>query len=227
MKTKSTMDTKKQIIDAFNFRHACKEFDPTKKISEDDFKTILEAGRLSPSSFGFEPWQFVVIQNQTIRERIKTVSWGAQKQLPTASHYIVFLARQAADLRPGSEYLNYIMSEVQKDPQDIIARRMARVEKFQQNDFDLKDDQALFHWACRQTYIALGNMMTAAALLGIDSCPIEGFELKPLEKILEDEKVLDRKHFGVACMAAFGYRLKPPAKEKTRRKPDEVITWVN
>ncbi len=221
------MDTKKQVIDAFNFRHACKEFDPTKKIPEDEFKTILEAGRLSPSSFGFEPWQFVVIQNQALREKIRTVSWGAQKQLPTASHYIIFLARQASDLRSGSEYLNHIMADIQKDPPDIITRRMARVEKFQQDDFGLQSDEALFHWACRQTYIALGNMMTAAALMGIDSCPIEGFERKSLEKVLEDEKVLDRNHFGIACMAAFGYRLMPPQKEKTRRGPDEVVTWVH
>ncbi len=221
------MDIKKQIIDAFNFRYACKEFDPTRKIPADDFKAILEAGRLSPSSFGFEPWQFVVIQNQDLREKIRSVSWGAQKQLPTASHYVVFLARQATDLRPDSEYLNYIMSDIQKDPPDIVARRLVRVGTFQQNDFDLTSDQSLFDWACKQTYIALANTMTAAALMEIDSCPIEGFELKPLEKILEDEKVLDRNHFGVACMAAYGYRLAPPDEEKTRRRPDEVVRWAN
>ncbi|MEC2164969.1 nitroreductase family protein, partial [Bacillus velezensis] len=80
-------DKKQQIIEAYQFRHATKEFDPEKKISESDFEFILETGRLSPSSLGLEPWKFVVVQNPELREKLREFTWGAQKQLPTASHF--------------------------------------------------------------------------------------------------------------------------------------------
>lgn len=88
------MVTREDILDAFKFRHATKKFDESKKISEEDFNVILESGRLSPSSFGFEPWRFVVIQNRELREELKPVTWGAQGQLPTASHYVAILCRK-------------------------------------------------------------------------------------------------------------------------------------
>ncbi|CAC8352785.1 NAD(P)H-dependent quinone reductase [Staphylococcus aureus] len=79
------------IMDAFHFRHATKQFDPQKKVSKEDFETILESGRLSPSSLGLEPWKFVVIQDQALRDELKAHSWGAAKQLDTASHFVLFL----------------------------------------------------------------------------------------------------------------------------------------
>lgn len=221
------MIPKEQLLAAFNFRFACKEFDPARKIPRENFTAILEAGRLSPSSFGFEPWEFIVVQNMATREKIRAVSWGAQKQLPTASHFIVLLARKAADLRTDADYLKSIMSEVQKDPADVVERRLVRVKSFQENDFHLDNDRAFFDWACKQTYIALGNMMTAAAFIGIDSCPIEGFNREKLETILSKEKILDSRHFGVACMVAFGYRLDEPTEEKTRRPTGDVIRWIS
>lgn len=84
----------KEIIDAFQFRHACKQFDPTKTVSEEDFNTILEAGRLSPSSFGFEPWKFLVVQNKSLKEKLFPVSWGAQNSFSGASHFVILLARK-------------------------------------------------------------------------------------------------------------------------------------
>ena len=79
------------IMDAFHFRHATKQFDPQKKVSKEDFETILESGRLSPSSLGLEPWKFVVIQDQALRDELKAHSWGAAKQLDTASHFVLIL----------------------------------------------------------------------------------------------------------------------------------------
>ncbi|WP_176519285.1 nitroreductase family protein, partial [Bacillus toyonensis] len=69
--------TKEKIMEAFHFRHACKAFDPMQKISEEDFNFILETGRLSPSSFGYEPWKFVIVQNKEVREKLQPYSWGA------------------------------------------------------------------------------------------------------------------------------------------------------
>jgi nitroreductase len=220
------MDIKQQIIEAFNFRHACKEFDPARKITDEDFNIILEAARLSPSSFGFEPWKFLIVQNGDLREKMRAVSWGAQKQLPTASHFVVLLARKGIDLHYDAPYLKTIMEEVQKSPEGVIAGRIARVKSFQEGDFHLDDDRMLFDWACKQTYIALGNMLTAAALLGIDSCPIEGFNRDQLEAVLTQAGAIDGAHFGVACMAAFGYRATAPAWAKTRRGINEVAEWI-
>ena len=78
-----------KFLEAMKFRHATKEFDSTKKISDEDFDTVLEYGILSPSSFGFEPWKFLVVQNENLRTKLKEFSWGAQGTLPTASHFMI------------------------------------------------------------------------------------------------------------------------------------------
>lgn len=218
------MDIKEQILTAFNFRHACKEFDPVRKISDEDFNVILEVGRLSPSSFGLEPWKFVIVQNVELREKISPVCWGGQKQLATASHYLILLARSGDDMRYNSDYITSIMSDLQKSPPDILLSRQKRLKQFQEQDFHIEDDLALFNWACRQVYIVLGNMMTTAAMMGIDSCPIEGFDLEKVEDILSKEGVLEKKHFGVACMVVFGYRVSDPKRMKTRHPLNEVVS---
>lgn len=219
------MLTREQILNTLYFRHACKEFDPNRKITEEDFATILEGGRLSPSSFGFEPWKFAVLQNSEQRKKILPVCWGAQKQLPTASHFLLLLARKGSDMLHSAPYIRTTMSELQKSPPEVIITRLARLKKFQELDFDLNTERTLFDWACLQTYIALANMLTTAAFLNIDSCPIEGFNRPELENILEQESILDRSHFGLACMAAFGYRAAPPKREKIRRPLSEIVTW--
>lgn len=213
------------ILAAFKFRHACKQFDAEKKIFDQDFDLILEAGRLSPSSFGFEPWRFVVIQNPALREKLKTVTWGAQGTLPTASHYLAILCRKG-DMRFDSVYIENIMRQVQKLPEEVVEMKRAKYRKFQESDFRLLESpRALFDWACKQAYIALGNMMTAAALRGIDSCPIEGFDINDAESVLAEAGVLDRANYGLAVMAAFGYRINPQP-EKTRQALEEVVVWV-
>lgn len=96
---------KKQILDAFQFRHATKKFDPDKKISDADFDFILETARWSPSSIGIEPWKFVVIQNEELRAKLKEVTWGAQGQLPTCSHFVAIFARTIVDTKYDSDYI--------------------------------------------------------------------------------------------------------------------------
>lgn len=216
----------KEIIEAFQFRHACKQFDSKKIVSEEDFNTILEAGHLSPSSFGFEPWKFLVIQDAKLKEKLFPAAWGAQNSLKGASHFVIILARKKIDTIYNSEYITKIMSEVQKLPKEVADGRRAAYENFQKNDFNLlESDRTLFDWASKQTYIALGNMMTAAAFLKIDSCPIEGFNIEKVENILKDEGILDTEHFGVSVMAGFGYRTKEPY-QKTRQPLDAVVQWI-
>lgn len=106
--------TKEAILAAYQFRHATKDFDPDKKISDEDFKFILETGRLSPSSYGFEPWKFIVVQNGELRTKLAECATGARRQLPTASHFVVILARLPHDMKANSEYIQHMMKEVQQ-----------------------------------------------------------------------------------------------------------------
>ncbi|MGG2197463.1 NAD(P)H-dependent oxidoreductase [Paenibacillus validus] len=218
--------SRERIIEAYRFRHACKEFDASRQIREEDFHFILETGRLSPSSFGFEPWSLVVLQNPQIRAKLLPVTWGGQKQIPTASHLVLLLARNASSLRPDAPYITSMLEDVRKIPPELVTGARDRYRKFLDSDFKLSgNDRAMFEWACRQSYIALGNMMTAAAQIGIDSCPIEGFDKEAVETLLRAEGVVTGDDFGLACMAAFGYRIREP-RDKTRRPLDQVVRWV-
>ena len=214
-----------EIIEAYNFRHACKIFDKEKKISEADFETILETARLSPSSFGFEPWKFLVVQNRELREKLKTITWGAQNTLPTASHFVVILARKTKDMKYDSDYISHIMRDVHHIPQEMANMRRAKYQEFQENDFKLlESERAMFDWATKQTYIALSSMMTSAAMLGIDSCPVEGFVSSEMEALMQEEFAIDSEEFGVAVMVAFGYRV-DAQKEKTRQAQKDIVEW--
>ncbi|MFJ8528140.1 NAD(P)H-dependent oxidoreductase [Bacillus sp. NPDC094106] len=219
--------TKEEILKAYHFRHACKEFDVNKKISDEDFHFILETGRLSPSSFGFEPWKFVVIQNQELRNKLLPVAWGAQKQLPTASHFIVILARKKEEMLYNSSYISNFMENIQQLPEEVVTMKRGFYKEFQESDFQLlESDRAMFDWASKQTYIALGNMMTAAAQIGIDSCPIEGFHQEKVTTILKEEGIISDDTFGISVLAAFGYRVEEPKHNKTRQTMDKVVKWI-
>ncbi len=217
---------KEDIIKAFKFREATKEFIEDKKISDDDFEFILETGRLSPSSFGWEPWQFLVLQNKEIREKLVEFSWGAQKQLPTASHFVIILGRKAKDMVPGSDYFKHISRDVAGLPLEIEEMREEIFGKFQKDDFDLTDDRKIFDWVGKQTYLPFANMMTAAAQIGVSSCPIEGFDKEKVESVLSAEGVLDSNEFGVTAMVAFGYKKAELDWQKTRRPINNVVKWV-
>jgi nitroreductase len=224
MKDKETL--KKQILEAYYFRHATKAFDPNKKIAKDDFQFILESGRLSPSSYGLEPWKFVVVQNSELRLKIKEAAWGANGKLPEASHFVLILARTAKDMKYDSDYIRNQLQHVMHMPEDVIPRFLENLQNFQQSEFDLlENDRIMFEWSCRQSYIALGNMMTAAAQIGIDSCPIEGFVISKMNQIFDEAGLLEEDHFGLACMVAFGYRANEP-RPKTRRSIEQVIKWI-
>ena len=219
------MIDRKEIIEAYLFRHACKLFDVEKKIPPEEFQTILESARLSPSSFGFEPWKFLIVQDPALREKLLPVTWGAQGTLPTASHYVIILARKRKSLIWSSDYITHMMVDIHHLPKEAAEARRRKYRKFQEEDFRLlESDRTLFDWAGKQCYIALGNMMTTAAMLEIDSCAIEGFEAEAMERIVHEEFDVDTEEFGVAVMVAFGYRVNAP-KPKTRQPMEDIVEW--
>lgn len=217
--------SKEEIINAFQFRHATKEFDNSKKVSDEDINFILKTANLSPSSFGFEPWHFVVVQDKELRELLKPVAWGAPLKLDTASHFVLGLSMKTPMIHWDSDYIMSMMKDVKQLPNDAIEMYSKFYREFQERDFNLDTDKKLFDWASKQTYIALGNMMTSAALTGIDSCPIEGFHEEKTEELLKDKFGIDTDKYGLSFMVAFGYRKDNPAHEKTRRNFNDVVSW--
>ena len=218
--------TAADIIAAANFRHACKAYDPARRISEDDFQTLLQSALLAPSSFGLEPWRLLVIQRPALRQRIAEEAWGAGAKATDCSHLVAFIAQQEPLLSPDSGLPQRIFRDRQRVEGEALARRCRHYEHFAKSDFALVGHpRALYDWACKQSYIALANMLTAAAWLGIDSTPIEGFNLDAMNALLAREAPYNPEHYKLAVMACFGYRL-GALRPKTRRTLDEAVQLV-
>ncbi|MGL5319133.1 MAG: NAD(P)H-dependent oxidoreductase [Bacteroidales bacterium] len=214
-----------EILDAYKFRFACKKFKTGEQIPEDQFNTILETARLSPSSFGFEPTHLVVIQNPDIKEKLKPAVFN-QPQITSCSHFVLFLTRKPVDMTAGSDYLKSFLKEVKKMEDQDIENMMKFFYMFEKDSFKLMDQERnMLDWASKQAYIVLGNMLTTAAMMGIDSCPMEGFIPDLMRKELKEVLNIDTDHFDISVMAAFGYRdMDQP--EKTRQSMDQLVTWV-
>ena len=215
--------TKQQVLDAFHFRCATRYYDPERKISQEDFDYILELGRLSPSSVGSEPWQFLVVQNPELRQALKPVSWGMATQLDDASHVVVILANK--HMRYDSEDFRANLARRGLTEEQMQAN-MATYQRFQTEHINvLENDRTLFDWASKQTYIALANMMTGAALIGIDSCPIEGFNYAEVNRILAQTGAYDAEKYAVSVAVTFGYRAKD-IRPKYRKPLNEIVHWI-
>lgn len=213
------------ILNAFKNRFTTKVYDKEKKISEDDFTLILEAARLSPSSFGFEPWNIIVVQNDSLRQSLMPNVWGAQGTLPTASHFIIMTAKTGKSLGSESKHISHILTDVKHMPLENQKGMIAKFSDFIKNDFNLHTPESLHHWAARQAYIALGNMLTVSALSGIDSQPVEGFNIQRVTALLSNHGLIDPEIDLPVVMASFGYRAMA-ITPKTRRSADNVIKWA-
>ncbi|WP_373808582.1 NAD(P)H-dependent oxidoreductase [Streptococcus ferus] len=218
-----TDDTlKKQIRQGIDHRLAVRVYSD-RKISKEDVDFILDAAWLSPSSIGLEAWRFIVLEDDSVKEALKEIAWGAQYQLETASHFVLLIAGK--DVRYDSD--NVYQSLVRRgltDEADLKAR-LARYRSFQESDMHLDSPRALFDWAAKQTYIALGNMMMTASLMGIDSCPIEGFDYDKVNQLLSKAGLIDPQKEGIASMLSLGYRLRDPKHPRSRKPREDVVFW--
>jgi len=201
------------VIDALEFRHACKKFDPKKKISDKKLGIILEAACLSPSSFGMEAWKFLILESKDIREQLRPACWD-QAQITDASHVIVILARPSL-VAPSNDYVkaNFSRREL---PEDATLAYIDRYKWYMETE--VLPRMSTYAWCAKQCYIALANIMTAAASMGIDSCPMEGFEKDKVESILK----IDKKECEVAVLVALGFR----AGGQTPRRRHESKTLI-
>lgn len=206
----------KTFEEAMDFRHACKIFDENKKVSEEDIQYIMEAGRKSPSSFGMEAWKFLVITNEDLKAKLRPACWD-QVQVTSCSHLVIILAGiESVKPESGEVKKRFARREMPQDKLDFYMDIYASHLKD-----TLSSDENIEHWTVKQSYIALGNMMTAGAIKGIDSCPIEGFDKEQVEDILG----LDTSKYRLSVVVPFGYRLNEQSTQQ-RLGSSQVIEYI-
>lgn len=183
------------LIEHLNWRYATKVFDANKTIPANVWKTLEEALILTPSSFGVQPWKFIVVTDKAMREKLLPHSWG-QTQVTQCSHYVIFATVRTVNETCIDNHLART-AEVRKVPvESLDGFRKMLVGTLIQGNYGTPE------WAARQAYIALGNFMTAAAVVNVDTCPMEGFVPAEYDKILG----LEAKGLTSIVCAAAGYR---------------------
>lgn len=186
-----------QLIDSLNWRYATKAFDPARKIPAETWAALEESLVLSASSFGLQPYRFLIVQDPKVREQLLPHSWG-QRQIVEASHLVVFAVRTGVTEGEIDTYLRRI-SEVRGIGVDALAGlRGMMVGMLLADGFK----PMAVHWAARQAYIALGGLLTSAAVLGIDACPLEGFVPAEYDRVLQ----LPAQGLTAVVACALGYR---------------------
>ena len=207
---------KNQFTKAMDFRHACKIFDKNKIISDEDINYILEAGVKSPSSFGMEAWKFLVITDKKLKAELKPLCWN-QEQITSCSHLVIILAGiENLKIESGVPLKRFKRRKMPKEKLDFYLNLYSSHLKQ-----TLSSDENIYAWSAKQTYIAMANMMSASAMVGIDSCPIEGFEKKNVEKLLK----LDTTKYQLSAILPLGYRINPQSKQ-LRVPFDEVVQFI-
>jgi nitroreductase len=208
---------KEEIISSLNKRYAVKTFDKTKKVSDEDLKTILESGRLAPSSLGLEPWKFIVVNNEELRAKIRAAAYD-QTKVTDASHLIVVAYRT-----DGEKLVSEIIERTAKI-QNKTKEELAPLQQMLDGAMSRQEVEKMA-WIKTQSYIALGTMIETASLLDIDNCPMEGFDPKQINTILG----LNEKNLSIATILAIGYRGDDvyASKPKVRRAYDEVVEIIN
>lgn len=211
--------THASIQEALEWRYATKKFDSSKKISNQDWKTLTESLKLAPSSYGIQPWKFLVIENPSIRQQLQPVSWG-QSQVTEASHYVVFLYKEAIETSYVEKYIQRI-SEVRGAPlESLDGYKNMMIENLAK-----APAEKIKVWSQRQAYIAMGFLLETAALLKIDATPMEGFDPAAYDKILG----LEGSGWKSVASVALGYRHAEDAFQnlkKVRFSDETLIEYV-
>lgn len=204
------------LLAALRFRYATKAFDPDRKIPQETWDILEQSLVLTPSSFGLQPWKFMIVETPEIREKLKASSWG-QGQVTDASHLVVLTVRTDLAKADIDTWIARL-SEVQGTPAEALAGLSGMISSFS-SAMTLPEKQA---WNTRQVYIALGQLMTSAALLGIDSCPLEGISPADYDSVLG----LAGTGYATAVACALGYRSpddKYAAAPKARFPEERII----
>lgn len=204
-----------KFIENQNWRYATKKFDATKKISATDLEILKEAIRLSSSSYGLQLYKIIIVENPEVRSKLQPASWG-QTQIVDASHLIVFANQTNIGETEIDSYIENI-SQTRNLPIDALSG----YGDFMKGAITPLSEEAKNIWTAKQTYLALGNLLNAAAELKIDVTPMEGFDPKQYNEILG----LDKLNLNASVVAAVGYRHEEDATQhyKKVRKSNENL----
>ncbi|HEY5892467.1 MAG TPA: NAD(P)H-dependent oxidoreductase [Chthoniobacterales bacterium] len=214
----STLTKEEQLLTQLRWRYATKQFDPTKKVPVETWLALEEALVLTPSSYGLQPWKFLVITDPTVREQLKPASRN-QSQITDASHLVVFAVFKENTREHTDAYIRSISAArgVPTDQPPLVG--------FKDMLNTANSSRPNLPWNKNQVYIALGNFLTAAAILGVDTCPIEGFDPEKYDEILG----LGAKNLTSAVVAAVGYRAESDryaSLAKVRFPKTDVVEYV-
>lgn len=209
-----------QLLDQLNWRYATKQFDPQRKISAQEWATLEDALQLSPSSGGLQPWKFVVVTDPAVRAKLLPASYG-QVQITDASHLVVFAAKKNFNEADVDAHIKHTAEVRGVPPASLAPYREILVGGIVKS----LDEPARAAWARNQAYIALGNLLTSAAILGIDACPMEGFNRAQYDEILG----LSAQGLASAVIATLGYRSpadKYATAPKVRFPKNEIFVHI-
>ncbi len=204
---------------ALNWRYATKQFDATQKLSEEQISALMQETILSASSFGLQPYEFLIITDPAVRERLKAAAWN-QSQITDASHLIVIAARTDVDEHLVEQFITKtadkrgISKDSLKGYQDMINGALSYM-----------DSSTRLTWTQKQAYIALGTLLVSAATKEIDSCPMEGFNAKEFDEILG----LHDKNLTATVLVPVGVRSKEDAYAdyaKVRWNAEDIVHTV-
>jgi nitroreductase len=206
------------ILQALQWRYATQVFDTTKSVDHETLHAILQSAVLSPSSFGIEPWKFIVVENPEVRAKLREVGFG-QPKITDAPHLVVIAYRTDLKENISRERIERT-AKIHKQHHSVFDGLKQMIDMSVNN----KSEAELETWAKAQAYIPLGMMIETAALLGVDSGPMEGFNANAVDEILG----LKEKHLHATSMIALGYRAEDSAAQrpKVRRDFDEVVAFI-
>lgn len=208
------------LLKALNWRYATKKFDSTKRIPDATWETIRKAASLTPSSFGVEPYRVIDVRDPKVREALRAAAWN-QSQVVDASHFVVMAFENGF----GQPQIDAFLQRTVRD-RKVTMESLAGYRSILEGTLVQGPRAAVVDtWAAHQAYILLGNMMTSAALLGVDSCPMEGIDPAKFDEILG----LKAKGLAAVVTCAFGYRSsedKYATLPKVRKTLDELFLRV-
>jgi nitroreductase len=209
-----------ELLEGLRWRYATKKFDAARKIAPELWKSLEEALHLAPSSYGLQPWKFLVVTDPAVRAKLRPVSWN-QPQITDASHLVVFCVRKDLSARDVERYIESIAQT-----RGVPAESLGAFKKMMLGSVDgAAKGSYLNEWNTRQVYIALGFFLTSCAVLGVDACPMEGFLADEYDKILG----LPAQGYHAVVLATAGYRADDDAAaslKKVRFPSSEVISRV-
>lgn len=190
-----TKQREMDIIDSLNWRYAVKKFD-TKKLEENTVNEIIDAGLLTATSYGLQAYKVIVVKDEAIREQLIEHSWG-QRQVKDASHLLVIASQKDVTNEEVDQYVDLI-----SETRSISKENITGYGKFMSDTIGKMPSDIKTTWLNKQTYIVLGTMMTACAIKGVDSCPMEGFNADEYDRILG----LDKLGLRSCVLLPIGYR---------------------